>query len=198
MLAQHPRTLRSTSSFIQCYHWQELPPVSFLLHQKLCCNERMFVTTKVCLPWQNYICREIFFHDKLSSQTYFCQDKHKSKLVATKLCLLQKYWLRQKFCHDKNMFVMTSIQKTCSVTTNTYLCHNKTFVLTKMILVAAPASDTMHTLYFSANNLQWKCAKYTYCQRSQKRLDYISSAWQFIHLLPENILQIIWCRCRTF
>ena len=57
----------------------------------------------------------------------------------------------QKFCRDKNVccdicFVATNIllsqQKRYFVPANTCLSHrNKTFVATKMILVAAPAND---------------------------------------------------------
>ena len=46
--------------------------------------------------------------------------------VTTKICLLG-----QKFCHDKHTFVADSV------------CRDKTFVATKMLLVAAPASDTI-------------------------------------------------------
>ena len=55
------------------------------------------------------------------------------------------------FCHSKSFcFVVTSIfvsrQKMC-LSQPTCVCHNQhMFVATKMIVVAAPASDTMHGL----------------------------------------------------
>ena len=53
--------------------------------------------------------------------------------VTTKICLL-----RQNVCGDKLMFVTT---KESFVAKN--ICHNKMFVATKIILVAAPASDIL-------------------------------------------------------
>ena len=52
--------------------------------------------------------------------------------VATNIILSQ-----QNFCHDKHTFVVTK-DLFCH---DKHICHDKTFVTTKMILVAAPAND---------------------------------------------------------
>ena len=76
------------------------------------------------LSRQTYICRNKIF---LSRQKYACRDKI---VVTTNTCL--------------------SRQQTCFVVTNTRLlrqtrvCHNKTFVASKMILAAALANDSSH------------------------------------------------------
>ena len=76
-------------------------------------------------------------------------------LAATKLLSPQNYVYRHNFvvamkdvfCHDKHMFVVTKIMFVA-----TKICRNKSMpvatkdVLTKMILVAAPASDTRSRL----------------------------------------------------
>ena len=128
----------------------------------VCCYKTSFVMTKVCLSRQNF-CRgkHIFIVTKLSleqisvvtniflSQKNFCCDKKgplsqqkyaccDKTIVATNICLSwQTYFVTTNiilswqnlsqqvyFCHDKRC-----------------VCYNKTFVRTKMILVAAPASD---------------------------------------------------------
>ena len=93
--------------------------------------------------------------------------------VATKVCLL-----RQNLCSNKIMFIMTKVvfchdkSKLMFVTMNIW--HNKTFVttnMTKIILVAAPTSDTlsMHspTLGFvrngSAQPNHWLCEEWQCC-----------------------------------
>ena len=74
----------------------------------------------------------------------FCCDK--SMLVSRQ----NKYLLGQRFCHNKIMFVVTKVlsrqayfccDKRCVLSWQTCVCHDKTFVTTKMILVAAPTSD---------------------------------------------------------
>ena len=55
---------------------------------------------------------------------HVCHDKH--LFVATK----------HVFCHDTNMLVVTNVLWRKNV------CRNKTFVATKMVLVAALASHT--------------------------------------------------------
>ena len=43
------------------YHWRELPQVSFLSRQKLCCcNRSMLVATKLSSR-KNYVCRDKYF-----------------------------------------------------------------------------------------------------------------------------------------
>ena len=101
--------------------WRELPQVSFLLRQKFCCDKRWtyaccdktFDVTKLCLSQQN-IC-----HDKHNRVTtnFCCCDKH--NFVTTKVLLWHAY-----FCHDKKC-----------------VCHDRSFLATKLILVAAPSND---------------------------------------------------------
>jgi len=143
------------------YHWQEVPQASCLLRQNM-----SFVVTKACLLQQNvchdkimfvmtkYFCRNkhIFVVTKvLSRQAYFCHDKRcvltrgKSKLLVTKLLSQQKLCLSQfvttkvllwqeYFCCDKR-HVLSRHTRVC--------CDNHIFVATKMILVAAPANDSL-------------------------------------------------------
>ena len=122
-----------------------------------------FVTTKLCLLWQN------FCHDKimsvatqlLSQQTHVCHDKsfvstsiwthvchNKIMFVTTNICC-------DKFCRDKNILSRQTIvfttkllsqqayfycDKRCFVATNTCLLRQIS-ATTKMILVAAPTND---------------------------------------------------------
>ena len=76
----------------------------------------IFLATNACLSRQN---------------TSFVVTK--VCLVATKLCLS-----RQKFCRDKHTFVAT---KDVFCRKIMFVATNKTFVATKMIIVAAPAND---------------------------------------------------------
>ena len=88
-----------------------------------------FVTTEVCLSRQTFCCDTCVCHNKthlLSWQKYDCRDK---KYIATNRCLS---W--QTFCHDKNMLA-------CILSLRQQMC----FVTTKMILVAAPASDILQS-----------------------------------------------------
>ena len=55
-----------------CYHWQELPQVSFLSQQKFCRNKRVFVATK------HVLCR----NKSMLVMTILSQN---SIFVATKL-----------------------------------------------------------------------------------------------------------------
>ena len=74
-----------------------------------------FVATKVCLSWQK-----------------FCRGKH--VFVATKHVFVET---KDVFCRDKRMLVETK-----RLSRQTRVCLEKTFVATKIILVAAPASDS--------------------------------------------------------
>ena len=89
-----------------------------------------------------------------SRQTRFCRDKTRllsrqkyacrrgKKIVARKSCLS-----RQKSFRDKNITTLSSNHclhssfKRRVLSRQTRVCRNKTFVATKMILVAAPAND---------------------------------------------------------
>ena len=86
-----------------------------------------FVVTKVnvatkLLSQQTHVCP-----DKYMSRQNFCCNKHNS--VMTKLWLWQAY-----FCCDRRHVLS---QQTC-------VCHDKKFVMTKMVLEAAPANNTQH------------------------------------------------------
>ena len=129
----------------------------------------MFVAT-IFLLWQRCVCHDkthllsqqkYASHDKnyvLSQQAYFCHNKRcvlswqkrvccgKSKLVVAKL-----------FCNKHNFvaincFVTTKVllqqayfnhNKRCVLSWQTCVCHNKTFVTTKIIFVAVPTNDSL-------------------------------------------------------
>ena len=131
-----------------------------------------FVATKVCLLCQKN-CREkislsrqnVFVSTKLLSRQIFvatniifvllkfCRDKHTFVAISILLsrqntCLLRQdtsfiatkvFTSRQMFCRDKHSFVATKdvICRVCVV-------FDKTFVATKMILVAVLASDSLY------------------------------------------------------
>ena len=86
-------------------------------HKYHFCHAKTFVMTNMCLLQQTHVC-----YDKtrlLSRQKYACRDKHVF-VVANIILSRQKLW------HGKHTFVTTKDM----------------FVVTKMILVSAPASDT--------------------------------------------------------
>ena len=104
-------------------HWRELPQVLFLSRQNTntsnaCFSPQntSFVATKICLSPQN-ICR---------NKITVCRDKH----VLSR----QAYFLSRqtRVCLDKTRIL--SRQKNA--------CCNKTFVATKIMLVAAPPNDS--------------------------------------------------------
>ena len=76
-------------------------------------------------------------------QIYFCRDKR--NFVATKVLSRQAYFCCDKhvFCPDKSMLVATNIlsgqRRALSRETRVY--SDRTFVATKMVLVAAPPTD---------------------------------------------------------
>ena len=114
------------------YYWRDLPQVSFLSRPRFCHEKKLFVASK-------YFCRV-----KIFVTTNICRDKH--NFVATKA------WLsRQNFCRNI-MFVATKglsrqayffRDKRHTLSCQTRVCRDKTFVTTKMILVAASASDSL-------------------------------------------------------
>ena len=111
--------------------------VSFLLRQKFCCDKHVyhdkhvFVKDKTCLlSRQKYVCRDKVF---LSWQK-FCHDKH--SFVTTKVLSWQAY-----FCHGKRCFVTTNM----CVSWQT--CCDKSFVLTKIMLVAASANNIQRVTF---------------------------------------------------
>ena len=80
--------------------------------QNICRYKHTFVATNIILSCQNIFCLK-----------YACRDKH--VFVATNICLDKRFVTTKIFCRDKHNFV----------------CRDKTFVKTKMMLVAAPAND---------------------------------------------------------
>ena len=81
----------------------------------------MLAVTKLLLQ-QNYVL-------KIMTKDVFWRDMH--VFVATKVSLCKKELSQQAYiCCNKR----------CVLSRQTSVCHNKTFVTTKMILVAAPAS----------------------------------------------------------
>ena len=76
----------------------------------------------------------------------FCHDKH-TFVTTNTLCFVAT---KHMFCRDKNMLVVTKrlSQQTLvccdkSFVAASILFHDKMFVATKMILVAAPTSDSV-------------------------------------------------------
>ena len=109
------------------------------------CNKK-FVATNTFLLWNLVATKLVTTNLLLSRQRCVCHDKTQLLSRKTHVCH-NKYLLQQKFCRDK-VSTLLSWQKTCFVATNmcllrqTHVCCDKTFVATKIILVAAPASDT--------------------------------------------------------
>ena len=110
LLIRHPPEILTTSTLLcwcYVYHW-------------------WVVATKVCLSWQK------FYREKIMvvATKYFCHNKHtivvtnsgKTYFVMTKVCLL-----RQKFCHDKHVFLWQKfcLDKHTFVPTKDVFCHDK-------------------------------------------------------------------------
>ena len=100
------------------YNWQELPQVSFL-------SQQSFVTTDMCLWWQNtyFVMRKVCL-----SQQNLCLSPQNSFLVTRPLT--QQIFVATNICHNKIKFVTTNIllsqQKTYFVMTNTCLSQTNT------------------------------------------------------------------------
>ena len=141
------------------YHWRELSQVSFLSRQNVC-HDRGFVSTTMCLSRQN----TSLFATKvcLSSKQKFCLDKH--TFVGTK----------DVFCRDKNVFVAT---KVCLSRQN--LCHDKRFVATKMIFVAAPANDSLDNATITVSGLHRPLLGQPTSANAIRRQHACSIAWAY-------------------
>ena len=102
----------------------------------------IFVMTKVCPSQQN------FCHDKhVCCLLSLAESATSIIFVMTKVCPSQ-----QNFCHDKHVCCDKSffhdnlllLWQTYFFSLRQMFCHGKhTFVVTKMILVAAPAKDSL-------------------------------------------------------
>ena len=85
-------------------------------------DKSMIIATDTCLSRQNIICRDKTF----VSTKIFYRDKH--NFVATEVFSRQAY-----FCRDKRR-ILSSQRRVCR--------DKEVFVATKMILMAAPATDS--------------------------------------------------------
>ena len=91
-------------------------------------KHKTFVAINTCRNKNNFAATKV-----LSRQAYFCGDKTfvAKCFVATKVCLSLESICRYKTFHrDKIMFVATNV-----------LSRRNIFVATKMVLMAAPATD---------------------------------------------------------
>ena len=107
-----------------------------LSQQKYACCDKTFVTRKTKTKIL------------MSQQAYFCHDKRcvllQQTCVMTKVSLSQQNFLATKFCLSWQIFVATkNHDKHTFVTRKDMFCHDKMFVMEKMILVAVPANDSI-------------------------------------------------------
>ena len=98
-------------------------------------DEHVFVMTNRCLSWQNMSFVMTKSMLMFVTTKYFCCNQHLTKALSQ-----QAY-----FCCDKKRVLLQQ----------TRVCHNKTFVTTKIILVAAPANNTKQQL------VSWFCSHYS-------------------------------------
>ena len=127
-----------------------------------CCNKTFAVTKRICVATKRLSQKIFVMTNIILSWQKFCHGKH-SFVVTKDGFHYDKYLSWQKFCHNKHVFaavnlnlswqnfVVTSIflswQKTCFIATNPQLLwqthngHDKPFVATKIMLVAAPTND---------------------------------------------------------
>ena len=123
----------------------------FLSRQTYACRDKdIFVATNICREKHNFVATKqafvatkIFYRDKSFVAANIIVSRQKACFVPTNTCLS-----RQKYFDCDKSFVAANIivsrQKACFVPTNTCLLRQTCvcFVATKMILAAAPASDT--------------------------------------------------------
>ena len=119
------------------------------------CHNNTAVVTNTFLSQQNFCHGGKFYWDKnmfVTTNTYLSWQNMSS--VATKACLLrQTHVWRNNFCHDKNILLQqifwrskhTFVMSNTCLSQQTHVCHDKTFVVAKIIPVAAPANDRLHT-----------------------------------------------------
>ena len=116
----------------------------YLSWQTFSHNKLTFVMTSTCLSQQNMcfvVTKVNVATNFLSQQTHVCPDKYMSwqNFCCNKHnSFMTKLWLWQAYFCCKRKHVLSQ---------QTYVCHDKTFVMTKMVLVAAPANNiTQHPL----------------------------------------------------
>ena len=130
-----------------------VPIIGESCHKYNFCRDKCFVATKVCLSRQTRVGRDK--HTFVA--TNICREKH--NFVPTKPCNGKLTCLSRQntsfvstkiFCRDKNNFVAIKVLSRQAyfcrderrvLSRQTRVCRDKTVVATKMILVAAPASD---------------------------------------------------------
>ena len=108
--------------FIYHCHWWQLPQVPFLSRQKFWHHKHMIITTK-----HMFVTTEVWEKIFLSQQNTWLSWQI---FVTAITCLSQRM-----FCCSKDMFV-----------TRKFLLRQSNFVVTKIILVAAPTND-VYMLY---------------------------------------------------
>ena len=116
------------------------------------CYEFSAITGGSC--HKNHFCRDkntSFVATKVLSRLTFCCDK---AFVAINIILSRQAY----FCRDKHVFVVTDICRDKSFVAASLLVSRQTcvFVSTKLILVAAPANDTvLPRTYFNTMMQSW-------------------------------------------
>ena len=104
----------------------------------VCRDKHVFVATKHVRKY--HLCRDKITCFKLQKTCFVSRLVSRQMFVVTNTCSWrQNMYASIIFCRDK--ITCFKLQKTCFVATNTRVCPDKTFVATKMILVAASASD---------------------------------------------------------
>ena len=135
----HALTSAVPSCLAVLSHWRKLPQISFLSQQTRDCRDNhVFVTTKhfFCRDKSMLVATKRFVATKVAS-TSILLSRQKTCFVSTKLCLSRQIFVVTNVLSRQKYFVPTNI-----IFSRQNFCHGKhTFVATKMILMAAPASD---------------------------------------------------------
>ena len=155
----HNKHMFVATKHVICHNESMLAATNLtLLQQKYACHDKknydkhVFIAAKVLS--QVYFCHDTSL---LSWQTAVCRDKGKLVLSRQNYACWDKYVSRQRFCHDKVLNMFFTTRKLCCdkhtfVMTKVMFCQDKqvfvaaTFVMTKMILVAAPTKDKKNYL----------------------------------------------------
>ena len=103
-------------------------------------SRQIFVATNVILSWQNFCCDKLTF---VMTNTWLSWQSTKHMFIMTNIC-----------CDKISVVasILLSWQKTCfvvkntSLTRQTYVCQDRTFIMTKLVLVAAAANDKFKCL----------------------------------------------------
>ena len=118
-------------------HWRELPQYHFCRDKHVFCRDKSMLAMTKLLSRQNYV------------------GPATNIILSRQKLLSRQAW--QNFCCDKIMFVATNV-----LSQQKYGCRYKTFVATKMILVAAPANDR------SPPRLNWTIHPMQPCKHCQE------------------------------